>query len=56
MLAGWQRSVGVQLLAAGLAATALVASPSIADAKVVLEQPKVKKVCGCAVLCCAALC
>lgn len=41
---GFQKNVAVRLLAAGLAATALVAAPSIADAKVILEQPKVKKV------------
>ena len=43
-IAGAQGNVAVRLLAAGLAATALVVAPSIAEAKVVLEQPKVKKV------------
>ena len=33
----------MQLLAAGLAATAVLSLPSIADAKVVIEQPKTKK-------------
>lgn len=42
--AEWQTRFGVHLLAAGLAAATVLGQPSIAEAGVVMEQPKVKKV------------
>lgn len=41
--ADWQTRFGVHLLAAGLAAATVLGQPSIAEAGVVMEQPKVKK-------------
>jgi len=42
--AEWQSNFGTHLLVAGLAAATLLGQPSIAEAGVVIEQPKTKKV------------
>jgi hypothetical protein len=42
--AEWHTKFGVHLIAAGLTAATLLGQPSIAEAGVVIEQPKTKKV------------
>lgn len=44
LLAEWSRKLGVHLLAAGIALSVSLGQPNIAEAGVVMEQPKSRKV------------
>ena len=44
LLAEWSKKLGVHLLAAGIALSATLGHPNVAEAGVVYEQPKSRKV------------